>query len=99
MSGSGPAYVFEFAAAMRDAGIKAGLPDALAESLSIDTLLGAAMLLAESEDTPEELRNAVTSPGGTTAAALNVMEQENFRSLINTAIAAAKARSIELAQE
>lgn len=99
LSGSGPAYVFEFAAALRDAGINAGLPEPLAESLSIDTLLGAAMLLAESDDSAEDLRKAVTSPGGTTAAALQVMEDSGFRDLIDQAIAAAKARSIELAKE
>lgn len=99
VSGSGPAYVFEFAAALRDAGVNAGLPENLAESLSIDTLLGAAMLLAESESTPEELRDAVTSPGGTTAAALEVFKDSGFRPLIEQAVAAAKARSIELAEQ
>jgi pyrroline-5-carboxylate reductase len=99
LSGSGPAYVFEFAAALREAGIKAGLPAPLAESLSIDTLLGAAMLLADSEDSAEELRNAVTSPNGTTAAALDVLQKAGFRDVIDQAIAAAKARSVELAQE
>jgi pyrroline-5-carboxylate reductase len=99
LSGSGPAYVFEFAAALRDAGVSAGLPSELADSLSIDTLLGAAMLLAESEESAEDLRKAVTSPGGTTAAALQVMQDAGFRETINRAIAAAKARSIELAGE
>lgn len=99
LSGSGPAYVFEFAAALRDAGVSAGLSPELAESLSVDTLLGATMLLAESEDSPEDLRKAVTSPGGTTAAALQVMKDSGFRDLISQAIAAAKARSIELAEE
>lgn len=99
LSGSGPAYVFEFAAALREAGVHCGLDKGLAESLAIDTLLGAAMLLAESESTPEELRNAVTSPGGTTAAALNVFEKADFRGLVDTALAAAKARSLELAKE
>lgn len=99
LSGSGPAYVFEFAAALRDAGVNAGLPHELAESLSVDTLLGAAMLLAESGASAEDLRNAVTSPGGTTAAALQVLEAADFRDLIDQAVAAAKARSIELAGE
>lgn len=98
LSGSGPAYVFEFAAALREAGTGAGLPMELAESLTIDTLLGAAMLLAESESSPEELRDAVTSPGGTTAAALEVFEKNGLRALVDKAIAAAKARSIELAE-
>jgi pyrroline-5-carboxylate reductase len=99
LSGSGPAYVFEFAAALRDAGVNAGLSLELAESLSIDTLLGAAMLLAGSNESPEDLRDAVTSPGGTTAAALLAMQECDFRGLINQAVSAAKARSIELAQE
>lgn len=98
VSGSGPAYVFEFAAALREAGTSAGLPRELAEALSIDTLLGAAMLLAEGEAPAEDLRDAVTSPGGTTAAALEVLEEADFRGLIEQAVAAAKARSIELAK-
>jgi len=98
LSGSGPAYLFEFAAALRDAGIHCGLDEGLADALAIDTLLGAAMLLAESGETPEALRDAVTSPGGTTAAALKVFEEGGFRDLVEQALAAAKARSIELAQ-
>ncbi|MEM1222842.1 MAG: pyrroline-5-carboxylate reductase [Verrucomicrobiota bacterium] len=98
LSGSGPAYVFEFAAALREAGMSCGLDPELSSKLAIDTLLGAAKLLAQSEESAEELRNAVTSPGGTTAAALKVMEDNKFRAMINEAIAAAKARSIELAQ-
>ena len=99
VSGSGPAYVFEFAAALREAGINAGLPPELAESLSIDTLLGAAMLLAAGEGSAEDLRKAVTSPGGTTAAALQVLEEAGLRDLVDQAVTAAKARSIELAKE
>ena len=99
LSGSGPAYVFEFAAALRDAGVNCGLDEGLADALAIDTLLGAAMLLAESENTPEELRDAVTSPGGTTAAALKTFQEGDLRGLVNKALAAAKARSLELAAE
>lgn len=99
LSGSGPAYVFEFAAALRDAGVHCGLDEVLADALTVDTLLGAAMLLAESENTPEALRDAVTSPGGTTAAALKVFSEGDFRSLVGEALAAAKARSVQLAQE
>jgi len=57
------------------------------------------MLLAESEEAPEALRDAVTSPGGTTAAALKVLEEGDLRRLVDQALAAAKARSIELASE
>ena len=98
LSGSGPAYVFEFAAALREAGVGCGLSQELSTSLAIDTLLGAAKLLANSEETPEDLRNAVTSPGGTTAAALNVLEDNNFRELIQKTLEAAKVRSKELSQ-
>ena len=98
LSGSGPAYLFEFAAALRDAGIRCGLEDDLSRSLTIDTLLGAAMLLAESDESPEALRNAVTSPGGTTAAALQVFADNQFRALVEEALSAAKARSLELAK-
>lgn len=97
LSGSGPAYVFEFAAALREAGARCGLDPALAQSLAVDTLLGAAKLLAQSEDSPEDLRDAVTSPGGTTAAALKVFEDRKFRELVAQALAAAQARSQELA--
>ena len=99
LSGSGPAYVFEFAAALRDAGIHIGLNEKLSTDLTIDTLLGAAKLLANSPDSPEALRNAVTSPGGTTAAALKILEANNFRKLVQEAVEAAKSRSIELSQE
>jgi pyrroline-5-carboxylate reductase len=99
LSGSGPAYVFEFAAALREAGVNCGLEAGLAQSLAIDTLLGAAMLLADSEEGPEALRDAVTSKGGTTAAALKVFSDNDLRGLVNNALSAAKARSLELAQE
>ena len=99
LSGSGPAYVFEFAAALREAGVNCGLDEGLADALAVDTLLGAAMLLAESEESPEALRNAVTSPEGTTAAALKILEEGDLRKLVDQALAAAKARSIELASE
>jgi pyrroline-5-carboxylate reductase len=98
LSGSGPAYVFEFAAALRDAGVHCGLDEGLADALAIDTLLGAAMLLAESERTPEELRDAVTSPNGTTAAALQSFAESDLRGIVTKALEAAKARSIELAK-
>jgi pyrroline-5-carboxylate reductase len=98
LSGSGPAYVFEFCAALREAGIQAGLSPELSLDLAIQTLLGSSKLLAASDLSAEELRIAVTSPGGTTAAALNTFEQGDLRGLVNQAIQAAKARSIELGQ-
>ncbi|MGC6505617.1 MAG: pyrroline-5-carboxylate reductase [Coraliomargaritaceae bacterium] len=98
LSGSGPAYLFEFAAALQQAGANAGLPSELAHSLTLQTLLGAAKLLDQSGESPDALRDAVTSPGGTTAAALQVLQDAQFRQTIDRAIAAAKARSIELAK-
>ena len=70
LSGSGPAYVFLVAEALIEAGVLVGLPRPVSRSLVQQTLLGSARLLAESEDEPERLRAAVTSPGGTTAAGL-----------------------------
>lgn len=99
LSGSGPAYIFEFCAALREAGVAAGLDPETAEMLATETILGSGKLLAASSDRPEELRDAVTSPGGTTASALKVFSEGDFRGLVNRAIAAAKARSIELAGE
>jgi pyrroline-5-carboxylate reductase len=99
VSGSGPAYVFEFAAALRDAGAAAGLSPAAAEKLAVETLLGAARLLARKAVDPEHLRNQVTSPNGTTFAGLQRLAGGNFRELIRETVAAAKARSEELSRD
>lgn len=99
VSGSGPAYVFEFAAALREAGIQVGLPADTAALLAQETLLGAARLLARSGEAPETLRDRVTSPNGTTYAALQVLAQRDFRGLIRDAVTAARDRSIELSAE
>jgi pyrroline-5-carboxylate reductase len=96
LSGSGPAYVFLVAEALTDAGVLAGLPRSVADALVRQTLLGAARLLAEGEDGPEALRAAVTSPGGTTAAGLRVLEERAVRAALLDAVAAATARSREL---
>jgi pyrroline-5-carboxylate reductase len=96
LSGSGPAYVFLVAEALIDAGVHAGLPRSVADSLVRQTLLGAARLLAEGEEGPEALRAAVTSPGGTTAAGLRVLEERAVRAALLDAVAAATARSREL---
>jgi pyrroline-5-carboxylate reductase len=98
LSGSGPAYLFEFAAALQEAGTHAGLPPRLANALTIQTLLGAAKLLEQSDESPDALRDAVTSPGGTTAAALQVLQNAQLRKTVDQAIQAAKERSIELAK-
>ena len=99
LSGSGPAYLFEFAAAINEAAINNGLDPELASTLTIDTLLGSSMLLASSKESPEQLREAVTSKGGTTAAALEILSKSGFRDLIDQAISAAKKRSIELSED
>jgi pyrroline-5-carboxylate reductase len=98
VSGSGPAYVFLLAEAMTQAGIAAGLPAALAARLARETVAGAGELLHRSELDAATLRQNVTSPGGTTAAALEVlMGPGGFDELLTKAIAAATRRSRELA--
>lgn len=97
LSGSGPAYVMLFLEALVDAGVTAGLPRAAAEELAAHTLLGAARLAVESGDSPTELRHGVTTPGGTTAAGLRVLEQRAFRAAVIDAVAAAAERSRQLA--
>jgi pyrroline-5-carboxylate reductase len=99
LSGCGPAYLFEFAAALRDGGIAAGLNQEVALSLSVETLLGASRLLAQKGIEPEILRNQVTSPNGVTFAGLMKMESRDFRGLIKDTLLTAKARSEELAGE
>ncbi|MDQ6838766.1 MAG: pyrroline-5-carboxylate reductase [Actinomycetota bacterium] len=96
LSGSGPAYVFLVAEAMIDAGVLVGLPRQTAAALTVQTMLGAARLLAESGQTPESLRAGVTSPGGTTAAGLRALEAASLRSAMLDAVSAAAERSAEL---
>ncbi len=96
VSGSGPAYLFEFVAALRDGGVKAGLLPETACQLALQTALGAARLLAHTRESPETLRDRVTSPGGTTLAGLEVMKKHRFRAILEETVQAAKNRSIEL---
>lgn len=97
VSGSGPAYVFHFIECLTAAGEKAGLPKETAKLLAMQTVYGAASLARESDDTPGRLREQVTSPNGTTAAALSVLMGENrLLDLVTEAVEAAKKRSIEL---
>jgi pyrroline-5-carboxylate reductase len=96
LSGSGPAYVFLVAEALIEAGVLAGLPRDVSVTLATQTLLGSARLLAESGDTAEVLRAAVTSPGGTTAAGLRALEQHGVRAAFLEAVMAATTRSREL---
>ena len=96
LSGSGPAYVFVVLDALVEGGVAAGLPRDVAETLAGQTLLGAARLHVETGQSPAELRAAVTSPGGTTAAGLRVLEQRAVRAAFIDAVVAARDRSVEL---
>lgn len=97
VSGSGPAYVFHLAECMAEAGIAAGLPEDLAMTLAVNTVSGAGELLHQSDEAPDILRKNVTSPNGTTAAALAVlMADDGMSPLIRKAVLAAKKRSEEL---
>ncbi|HET7126404.1 MAG TPA: pyrroline-5-carboxylate reductase [Lysobacter sp.] len=96
LSGSGPAYVFLLAEAMIAAGEAEGLPRDAARALALQTVLGAARMLIESGDAPEDLRKRVTSPNGTTQAALESFERDRFRDIVARAIHAARVRGGEL---
>lgn len=97
LSGSGPAYFFLLMEALEEAGRHLGLAPQQARLLTLQTALGAAKMAIESSDGPAELRQRVTSPGGTTERALAVLEQGDLRGLIQTALDAAHTRSAELA--
>jgi len=96
VSGSGPAYVFLLAEAMEAAGIAQGLPAEAARTLVQQTLLGAARMLDEAGEPAAELRRRVTSPGGTTQAAIECFQAGGFEALVAKALAAAQQRGQEL---
>jgi pyrroline-5-carboxylate reductase len=98
VSGSGPAYFFLLAGSLIDAAVEIGLHRKAAEELVLPTMLGSAQLLQKSGKTPEELRRNVTSPGGTTAAAIKIFEEGKFSSLVREAVRAAYKRAQELGQ-
>jgi pyrroline-5-carboxylate reductase len=93
LSGSGPAYVFLVAEALVDAGVHEGLSREVSTTLAVQTLLGAARMLDETGSGAEALRAQVTSPGGTTAAGLRVLEQRAVRAAVGEAVTAAADRS------
>jgi len=98
LSGSGPAYVFLLTEALTDAGVLNGLPRDISRSLVVQTILGSARLLDESGQSATELRAAVTSPGGTTAAGIRALEAGAVRSAVLEAVTAATERSRDLGQ-
>ncbi|MBD8525580.1 pyrroline-5-carboxylate reductase [Pseudomarimonas arenosa] len=97
LSGSGPAYSFLLAEAMQAAALRQGLDAEAARRLTYQTLLGAARMLSESAEPADQLRKRVTSPGGTTQAAIETLQGGGFEALIDRAIAAATRRGAELA--
>ena len=96
LSGSGPAYFFRFVEHLIEAGVEQGLPVKVAEKLAKQTILGAARMLTERPETPAQLRAAVTSPGGTTEAALKVFDAGGLGALVSRAIKAAADQGREL---
>jgi len=96
LSGSGPAYVFLAIEALTDAGVQLGIARKEASLLAAQTVYGAAKMLIETGKSPGELKDMVTTPGGTTAAGLRMLEKRNFRSAIMDAVDAATRRSREL---
>jgi pyrroline-5-carboxylate reductase len=99
LGGSGPAFLFEFVAGLRDAGVAAGLPPEVSAKVALETTLGAARLLAETGSEPETLRDQVTSPNGTTFAGLEVLAARRFREALKETILAATARAGELSRD
>lgn len=98
VSGTGPAYVFLLAEALAEAAVREGIPRDIADVLVNQTIRGAGHLLTDSGDRASELRAQVTSPGGTTAAAVHLLEERGFRALVEDAVRAAAERSRQLGE-
>ena len=98
LSGSGPAYVFLIIEALTDGGVKMGLPRDVAQSLVLQTIVGAARMVVETGKHPGQLKDMVTSPGGTTIRGLHALEKKGVRAALIDAIEKAAERSRELAQ-
>ena len=99
LSAGGPAFLFEFTAALREAGLAAGLPAEVAARLTTETIVGSAKLLAHTGAAPEALRDQVVSPNGTTFAGLQAMAARDFRGTVREAILAATRRAAELSRD
>jgi pyrroline-5-carboxylate reductase len=99
VSGTGPAYVFLLAEALTEAAVREGLPRDIAEEFVHQTIRGAGHLLTDTDESPAELRSQVTSPGGTTAAAVHILEERGFRALVEDAVRAAAKRAAELGEQ
>lgn len=96
LSGSGPAYIYVMIEALSDAGVRVGLPRGIAVKLAAQTVYGAAKMVLDEGEHPAVLKDQVTSPGGTTIAALDALERAGFRSALIEAVKAATKRSEEL---
>jgi pyrroline-5-carboxylate reductase len=99
LSGSGPAYVYLFLEALIEGGVTAGLPLSVAKKCAVQTVIGAARLVEESDEMPGQLKARVMSPGGTTAAGLLELEKNRFKYAVIEAVAAATRRAVELGRE
>lgn len=98
LSGTGPTYLFAVMEALIDAGVHMGFPRELAHDLVVETLIGSAEFAAKSELHPAQLRNLVTSPGGTSAAAIYELEKGRLRTVLSDAVWAAYRRTLELGE-
>lgn len=99
LSGSGPAFVYEAINALADGGIESGLPKDLSMELALKTALGSVKTVVKTKKTPEELKNMVASPGGTTVAGLRALDEGNFKGALKKAVIKASARAKEISEE